>query len=75
MNQIQSIQPIPVLSEQDIQQIMRCQSGADRLQSELGALFAVQNPLLSELALRELSIVSEVRYRLDRLAELVRSGA
>jgi hypothetical protein len=73
MNQIQSTQPI--LSEQDALQIVRCQSGVERLQSELSALYAAQDPLLAELALRELGLVTEIRYRLDRLAALGRSGA
>ena len=64
-----------VLCEQDALQIVRCQSSAARLLSELTGLYAAQNPLLAELALRELGIVADLQSRLDRVAALCRSGA
>jgi uncharacterized protein YceH (UPF0502 family) len=73
MNQIQSSET--VLCEQDTQQIMRCQAGAEHLLGELTRLCAARNALLAELALREISVVGELRSRLDRLAALGRSGA
>jgi hypothetical protein len=60
-------QRIPV----DVENATKAAQSAALLQADLGDLLRSENPLVSELALREVDVIVASRVRLERLAALL----